>query len=45
MSRPYKWFHLKNSQLFHMISDEVEFYIKIVDVDEIYNFVADNFFI
>jgi hypothetical protein len=35
MTWPYKWFHAKNSQLFHMISDKVELYIKIVEVGEI----------
>jgi hypothetical protein len=32
---PYKWFHAKKIQLFHMMSDEVELYLKIVEVDEI----------
>ena len=36
MTRPYKWFHVKkNSQFFHMISDEVKLSIKIVENDEI----------
>jgi len=30
MTRPYKWFHTKK-----IISDEVKFYIKIVENDEI----------
>ena len=46
IARPYKWFHTKkNSQLFHVISNEVKLYIKIVDNDDILNFVVDNLFI
>jgi hypothetical protein len=35
MTRPYKWSHANRFITFYMISDEVKFYIKIVEVEEI----------
>jgi hypothetical protein len=31
--------HLRKINIFHTISDEVDFYIKIVALDEMYNYV------
>ena len=36
---------LEKLYLFHMISDEDDLYMKIIDLDEIYNFIVLSFFI
>jgi hypothetical protein len=42
---PCKQSHAKKIITFYMILVEVKLYIKIVEIDEAYNFVVDNFFV
>lgn len=37
--------NISTPNFFHIKCDEYKLYVKLVDLDEVYNFINDNFFI